>query len=91
MARQIEPAAVIGLDLLAEVEQRLRLESGADSDRGVQEVGLVEHLADRLGLVGGGDGLDRRPLLGAQAGERRAQVRLALADIGAQPEIARPH
>ena len=41
------------LDLLAEVEQLFRLEIGADADRGVEEVGLVEHLANRLGLVGG--------------------------------------
>ena len=57
-----------------------RLQLGADPDGGVEEVGLVEDLADRLGLVGGGDGLDldaarleaRRPRrAGGPRGRRR--------------------
>ena len=43
------------------------------ADRRVEEVGLVEDLADRLGLVGGGDRLDLDPVLAEQL-DRRPQV-----------------
>ncbi len=46
-------APALGLDLLAEIEQLERLERGPDPDRRVEEVGLVEDLADRFGDVGG--------------------------------------
>ena len=72
VAGGVERAAALGLDLLAEVEQRLGLEIGADPDRGVEEVGLVEDLADRLGLVGGGDRLDLDPALAAAPRSRPA-------------------
>ena len=72
VAGGVELAAALGLDLLAEVEQRLRLEVGADADGGVEEVGLVEDLADRLGLVGGGDRLDLDPAPPRAARPRRA-------------------
>ena len=67
VARPAEHAPPLDLDRLAEVEQRLGLELGADPDRRVEEVGLVEDLADRLGLVGGGDRLDLHPVLAAAA------------------------
>ena len=73
VAGGVEGAAALGLDPLAEVEQLLGLELGADADRGVEEVGLVEDLADRLGLVGRGDRLDLDPAL-AQQLDRRPQV-----------------
>ena len=73
MARGVEGAAASDLDLLAEVEQRFRLELGANADRGVEEVGLVQHLADRLGLVSGGDRLYIDPALTQQL-DRRPQV-----------------
>ena len=81
--------AALGLDRLAEVEQLLRLELGADPDGGVEEVGLVEDLADRLGLVGGGDRLDLDPAL-AQQLDRGPQVAVAVADVRAEPQVAGP-
>src|SRR5262249_6816552 len=58
VARGVERATTGSLDLLTEVEQRFGLQLGADADRGVEEVGLVEDLADRLGLISGGDRID---------------------------------
>ena len=43
--------ADLALDRLAGVEQRLGIELGLDLHAGVEEVRLVEHQADRLGLV----------------------------------------
>ncbi len=51
VARAARPPATLGLDRLAGVEQRLGLERGLDPDCGVEEVGLVEDLAHRLGLI----------------------------------------
>jgi hypothetical protein len=87
VAGRIEGAAARYLDLLAEVEQLLGLELGANPDRRVEEVRLVEHLADRLGLIRGGDRLDLYPVL-AQHRHRRAQVGLAVSDVRAQAQIA---
>ena len=84
VAGGVEGTAALGLDLLAEVEQRFGLQLGADADRGVEEVGLVEHLTNRLGLVGRGDRPHLHPAL-AQHLDRRAQMGLAVADVGAQP------
>ena len=80
-------APALDLDRLADIEQRLGLELGADADAGVEEVGLVEDLPHRLGLVGRGDGLDLDPVTG-QLGDRGAQMAGAVADVGAQPEEA---
>ena len=80
----VELAATSGLDLLAEVEQGLGLEPGADPDRGVEEVGLVEHLADRLGLIGGGDRLDLDPGR-LQCLDRGEEVGPAVADVRPRP------
>ena len=85
----VEGAAALGLDRLAGVEQRLRLELGGDPQGGVEEVRLVEDLADRLGQVGGGDGLDLDPLRGQQR-DRRPQVLGRLAEVGAEAEVAAP-
>jgi hypothetical protein len=82
-----ERPAVLDLDPLAEVEQGLGLERGADADGGVEEVRLVEDLTDRLGLVGGGDGLDLDPLR-PQVLDGAANVTLALTDVRAQPQVA---
>jgi len=51
-------AAELPLHRLAGVEQLLGPELGLDSQAGVQEVGLVEHLALGRGLVDRGRGLD---------------------------------
>ena len=69
------------------VEQRLGLERGPDPHRRVEEVGLVEDLADRLGLVERGDRLDLDAVL-AQQLDRRPQVAGAVADVGAEAEVA---
>ena len=74
---------------LQSVEERFRLEVGRDPDRGVEEVRLVEDLADRLGLVAAGDRLDRDAPL-AEAGDGRPEVRDAVADVRAEPEVAGP-
>jgi hypothetical protein len=87
VAGRRERPAVLGLDPLADIEQGVGLERGANADGGVEEVGLVEDLADRLGLVGGGDGLDldsMRP----QVLDGPAQVPLTLADVRSQPQVA---
>src|SRR5204863_1715688 len=81
-------AAELALDVLAGVEQLLGPELGLDPDARVEEVGLVEHLAHGVGLVGRRRGehvhaARRQELDGA------LQVRAAVADIRAQPEVAR--
>ena len=89
VAGSVEGAAALGLDRLADVEQRFGLELGADADGGVEEVGLVEDLADRLGHVGGGDGLDLDPALRSSSiAARRWAARVA--DVGAEAEVAGP-
>ena len=57
---------------LQSVEQLLAARARCDPDRGVEEVGLVEDLADRLGLVGRGDRLDLDPALARGRRSRRA-------------------
>ena len=81
MALPAEHPPLLDLDRLAEIEQGLRLQLGADPDCGVQEVGLVEDLADRLRLVGRGDRLDLDAVLAEQR-HRAPQVLLAIADLG---------
>ena len=90
VAGGVEGATALHLDLLADLQQGLRLQLGADADRRVEEVGLIEQLADRLGLIGGGDGLDLNPAL-AQQLDRRPQVGGAVADVGAEPQVSGPH
>ena len=46
-----EDPAVLGLDRLAHLEKLLGAQGRPHPDRGVQEVGLIEDLADRLGLI----------------------------------------
>lgn len=89
MARPCEGAAVLDLDRLADVEQRLGLELRPDPGRRVEEVGLVEDLPDRLGLVEGRDGLDGDAVL-AEIGDRAAKMILALADVRAEADVPDP-
>lgn len=89
MAGGVEVATASGLDRLAGIEQLLGLQVGADAGGGVEEVGLVEDLADRLGQVGRGDGLDADTVLGEQL-QGRTQVRGRVADVGAKTEVAGP-
>ena len=72
MAGGVESPAAVGLYLLAQVEQRLGLEIGADPDDGVEEVRLVEDLADRLGLVERGGRLDLDSVAPRSASSRPA-------------------
>jgi hypothetical protein len=80
---------VLDLDRLAEIEQGLRLERRPDPDRRVEEIGLVEDLPDRLGLVERRDSIDVDSVL-PEVVDRPAQVRLAVADVRAQAEVADP-
>ena len=52
VARAAEVTTGLRLDLLAEVEQNLGFAPCPDPNRRVEEVRLVEDLADRLRLVG---------------------------------------
>ena len=78
--------ALLDLDRLAGIEQRLGLEPGAASRHRVQEVRLVEDLAHRLGLVDRRDGLHLDPVL-RQRLDRRPQVSGPVADVGAEAEV----
>ena len=80
---------MLDLDPLAEVEQLFGLERGTDADGGVEEVRLVEDLPDRLGLIGGGDRLDLDPMT-SKVLDRPPQMLLALADVGAETDVADP-
>lgn len=82
-----EDPAVLGFDRLADVEQLIGLALGANARRGVEEVGLIDDLADGLCLVRRGDRLDLDSVA-AQIAERPAQVLLALAQVGAEPDVA---
>ena len=87
MARAGGGAAEIALEPLDRVQQLERHELGAHEQAGVEETRLVEHLADRIGVVRG-----RRSLhLDADRGQSidgRLQVLTALADIGPESEQA---
>jgi hypothetical protein len=89
VAGAAEGAPVLDLDRLADVEQPLGAERGPHPGGGIEEVGLVEDLADRLGLILGGDRLDR-DLVAAEVGDRPAEVRLAVADVRPEPDVADP-
>ena len=89
VARTAEFAALLALDRLADVQQLLGVKRGSDQNGAVEEVGLVEHLPHRLGLIEGRGRL-HRDAVSAQALDRPAQLRLAVADIGAEAEIADP-
>jgi hypothetical protein len=56
----------------------------------VEEVGVVEDPADRRGLGGRGNGKDLHPMRRQQL-DRRPQVAGAIADVGAEAEVAGPH
>ena len=87
MARPAQGAPVLRLDRLGDIQQLLRFERGPDSNRTVQKVGLIQDLANRLGLVQRGDRADL-DAMAAQVLDRPAQVRLPIAEIRAETEIA---
>ena len=79
--------AQLALDRLARVEQRLRARARSRPHDRVEELRLVEHLADRLGVVD----RRRRQHLHADARQRvdrGLQMRPAVADVRAEPEVA---
>lgn len=82
-----EGAAVLDLDPLADVQQRLGLDSGADAGDGIEEVRLIEKLPHRLGLVQRGHGLDIDPVA-AQILHGAAEMGLAVAEVRPQPDVA---
>src|SRR5689334_25376349 len=84
-----EGAAVLCLDLLADVEERLRLEGGSDPDRAVEEVRLIEDLPHGLRLIERGGRLHLHPS-GAQVLDRSPELGFAVADVRAEAEIADP-
>jgi hypothetical protein len=80
---------VLGLDRLAEIEQRLGCEGGPDADHGVEEVGLIEDLPNRLGLVERRDRLDGDSLL-SQVADRPREMGLPVPDVRSEPDVADP-
>ena len=89
VAGAAEEPALLDLDRLADVEQLLGLELRPDPHGGVEEVGLLEDLADGLCLIGGGDGLDLDSVL-AQRSDGGTQVTLPVAEVRAQAQVAGP-
>src|SRR4051812_4455072 len=71
----------LGLHLLREPQQILRAERGLDRDDGIEEVGLVEHLALRFRLVHGRTSDDGQPI------RRGTQIRQPVPHVGAQAEV----
>ena len=89
VARPAGRAAELALQALDGVEQLQRLQRGAHAQAGVEEAGLVGHLADGVGVVHRGG----RAHLHARRGQRvdRAlQLGAAVADVGAEAEQADP-
>ena len=82
-----EVAAELALDRLARVEQRLGLERGLDPQAGVEERRLVEHEADRIGVVGRGGRRAPHAVRGQRV-DGGLQVRAAVADVRAEAEVA---
>ena len=87
--RAPEDAAHLELDDLARIEELLRAELGFHLHRGVQEVGLLEQLALRLGLVDGRRADNPRAVVRQQV-PSALQVGQAVANIRAEAEIT-PH
>ena len=92
-ARAADRAARAAADLvfegLQEAQQRFRLEAGLDAAGGVVERRLVLHRADGSRLVERGYGFDAGHA--GEAAQGHAQVRLAVADIGAEAEVYGGH
>ena len=84
-----EGAPVLDLDRLADVQKLIGAERGPHPGDGVEEVGLVEDLSNRLGLVERGDRLDL-DVMSTEVGDRLAQVRLTIPDVRAEPDVADP-
>ncbi len=83
VARTFEHPPPLQLNCLADVKQLLGIERGRDPHHGVEEVGLVQDLADRLGLVGRGDRLYLDTPFAEQL-DGGSQMALAVADVRAQ-------
>src|ERR671919_38972 len=75
------------LHLLADVEERLRVQVGTDREAGVQEVGLVGHFALGSGLVDG-RGRHRLDTSSREGIAGGAEVGEPVPLVGAQAEVA---
>ncbi len=75
------------LEVFDGVEQLERRERRVDAHAAVQEAGLVEELADRIGVIDGGAGEELEARRG-QGGDGLLQVSPARLDVRAQAEIA---
>jgi hypothetical protein len=85
--RRVRRAAVGALDVLASVQELLRRERGGDPHAGVEEVGLVEDLADRVGVVR--RGRRQHPhAAGRQGVDGGLELGTAVADVRAEAEVA---
>ena len=90
VARPARRAAELALDGLARVQQRLGLEVGLDAQARVEEVRLVEDLADRIGVVRR-RAREHADAVRGQRADRRLQVRAAVADVRAEAEVSDAH
>jgi hypothetical protein len=80
VTRSTEHAAELDLDRLAQVQELLGPELRADPSGRVEEVRLVEDLANGLRLVEPRDRLDPDPVP-VQGGQGVAEVGLTVADV----------
>lgn len=80
VAGGLERPTPLGLRGLADFKQRLGVKCGSNSDYRVEEIGLIEQLANRRRLIGRGDRVDHDAALAEQL-DRGAQVCGALADV----------
>jgi len=79
----------LALDGFAGVQQPLRIQRRLHFQAGVEELGLVEHEAHRLGLIGR-RGAQHGHTVTGERGHGRQQMGPRLADVGAQAEKAPP-
>jgi hypothetical protein len=83
-------AAEPGLDGEEQVEERGSRQHGVEGRDPVQEAGLI-HIADRFRIDQRGDGDDLDSFGGLELRHRRADGRLAVAEVGTEPDICPGH
>jgi hypothetical protein len=79
-------ATELVLDGLARIQELERLEGRPDADAGVEEVVLVQDLADRVRVVRRGGRRDAHPVRTERV-DRALQVAAAVPDVGPQAEV----
>src|SRR6266542_306840 len=91
LGRRGRPVAAKGpLELEQGSQQRLRREGRLEFHRAVEEAGLVE-VADRLGVAKARDASHLGPDEAAEPPHRRAQRRLAIAEVRAEADEGAGH